>query len=154
MKLQIADLNRRLDFADDSFDKVVCSNTLYALDNPRSAVSEFHRVLKRGGALIIANPKPKASQKEIIRAHIAATNRVTPVHKKIYRIVTSISLIPVHLVVIAINKAIVDKGRSRSYHFLDKIDLENILREAGFGNTHISSCYADQNWLVRAEKQA
>ena len=152
VKLQVADLNRNLEFPDSFFDKVVCSNTLYALENPRRVIFEFYRVLKQGGAVIIANPKPNAGEKELIRQHITALNKLTPLYKKIYCILVSLLLIPVDLVVITINKAILEKGKSREYHFLDKEDLHEILSEVGFKSIDISSCYADQNWLVRAEK--
>jgi ubiquinone/menaquinone biosynthesis C-methylase UbiE len=152
VKLQVANLNENLEFSDSSFNKVVCCNTLYALENPRRVIFEFHRVLKQGGAVIIANPKPNAGEKDLIRQHITALNKLTPIYKKIYCILTSLLLIPVDLVVITINKAILEKGKNREYHFLDKEDLHEILSEVGFKSIDISSCYADQNWLVRAEK--
>jgi len=152
VRLLVADLNKNLEFPAGSFDKVVCSNTLYALESPRATVSEFHRVMKQGGVLVIANPKPNANQKEIMRAHVRATNRTTPGYKRIYYVATSIILIPVNLAVMAINRVILEKGKKREYHFLDKPELESILREAGFKSVRTSSCYADQNWLVRAEK--
>jgi hypothetical protein len=61
-------------------------------------------------------------------------------------------LFPVNLAVITINKVIVEKGRSGEYHFLAEEDLRKILQEVGFRSIDISSCYADQDWLVRAEK--
>jgi len=152
VKLQVANLNENLEFSDSSFNKVVCSNTLYALENPRRVILEFHRVLKQDGAVIIANPKPNAGEKELIRQHITAINKLTPIYKRIYYILVSLLLIPVNLAVITINKAILEKGKSREYHFLDKEDLHEILSEVGFKSIDISSCYADQNWLVRAEK--
>jgi ubiquinone/menaquinone biosynthesis C-methylase UbiE len=152
VKLQVADLNRSLEFPDGTFDKVICSNTLYALEEPHAVISEFHRVLKPGGTLIIANPKPNAGQSALIREHISAVNRLTPFHGKIHQILLSLLLIPVHLVVIAINKIIVDKGRRGQYHFLTEKDFLRTLQEVGFRNIHTTSCYAGQNWLVRAER--
>jgi ubiquinone/menaquinone biosynthesis C-methylase UbiE len=152
VKFQISDLNRSLEFPDGSFDKVICSHTLYALEEPHRAISEFHRVLRPGGAVIIANPRPNATERAVIREHIAALNRLTPLYKRIYHIMISTLLIPVNLVVIAINKIIVEKGRSGEYHFLAKEDLQRILQAVGFKNIDISSCYADQDWLARAEK--
>jgi ubiquinone/menaquinone biosynthesis C-methylase UbiE len=152
VKLQVADLNKSLEFPDNAFDKVICSNTLYALEDPHSVISEFHRVLKPGGALIIANPKPNAGENTLIREHISALNRLTPFYRKIHQILISLLLIPVNLVVIAINKVIVEKGRRGQYHFLTDKDLEGVLQEVGFANIHTRSCYADQNWLVRADK--
>ena len=152
VKLQVADLNKNLEFPDNSFDKVICSNTLYALEDPQRVISEFYRVLKPGAAVIIANPKPNAGEKELIREHLTALKKLTPIYKKIYHILIFLLLIPVNLVVITINKVILEKGKSKEYHFLGKEDLQKILQEVGFKNISISSCYADQNWLVRAGK--
>ena len=152
VKLQVADLNKSLKFPDNSFDRVICSNTLYALENPHRVFFEFHRVLKRGGAAIITNPKPDARGKKIIREHLKALRELTPLYRKIYHILIFLLLIPVNLVVIMMNKVIIEKGRRGEYHFLAKEDLQKILHEVGFKNINISSCYADQNWLVRAEK--
>jgi ubiquinone/menaquinone biosynthesis C-methylase UbiE len=152
VKLQVADLNRNLEFPDSSFDKVICSNTLYALENPHRVIFEFHRVLKQGGAMIIANPKPNAGEKELIREHLTALKKLTPIHKKIYHILIFLLLIPVNLVVVTINRVIIEKGKSKEYHFLSKEDLHEILQEVGFESIDISSCYADQDWLVRSEK--
>jgi ubiquinone/menaquinone biosynthesis C-methylase UbiE len=152
VKLQIADLNKNLEFPDNSFDKLVCSNTLYALEDPQKVISEFYRVLKPGAVVIIANPKPNARGKELIREHITALKKIAPIYKKIYHIIIFLLLIPVNLVVIAINKVILEKGKSKEYHFLGKEDLQKILQEVGFKSVDISSCYADQNWLVMAGK--
>jgi ubiquinone/menaquinone biosynthesis C-methylase UbiE len=152
VKLQVADLNKSLEFPDSTFDKVICSNTLYALDEPQAVISEFHRVLKPGGALIIANPKPKAGENTLMKEHVSALNKLTPLHRKIHQILLSLLLIPVHLVVVTINRVIIDKGRKGQYHFLTEKDLQRVLREVGFTNIQTSPCYADQNWLGRAEK--
>jgi len=152
VKLQVADLNRNLEFPNSFFDKVICSNTLYALENPHRVIFEFYRILKPGGAVIIANPKPNAGEKEIIREHLTALKKLTPIYKKIYHILIFLLLIPVNLVVITINKVIIEKGKNKEYHFLGKEDLQKILQEVGFKSIYISSCYADQDWLVRAEK--
>ena len=152
VKLQIADLNRSLEFPDDTFDRVICSNVLYALEEPRAVISEFHRVLKPGGALIIANPKPNAGENTLIREHISALNKLAPLYRKVYNILISLLLVPVDLIVMAINRFIIDKARRREYHFLTERDLGRILQEIGFRNIQTRSCYADQDWLMRAEK--
>ena len=42
-----------LDFADETFDKVVAGNVIHLLDEPLKALSELNRVCKSGGKLII-----------------------------------------------------------------------------------------------------
>lgn len=46
-------LNRRLPFADESFDAIVCANAIHRLFNPAGAVREFHRILRQGGRLYL-----------------------------------------------------------------------------------------------------
>ncbi len=44
-----------LDFADASFDTVVCTFSLCAIPDHRQAVAEMHRVLRPGGVLLLAD---------------------------------------------------------------------------------------------------
>ena len=45
-----------LDFADAAFDKIVCVESLEHLLFPHQALTEFHRVLKPGGRLVLTYP--------------------------------------------------------------------------------------------------
>lgn len=51
-----ADLNRRLDIPDASYDVVVSIAGIQRLFNPENALLEFHRVLKSGGTLYLSCP--------------------------------------------------------------------------------------------------
>ncbi|MBE0431017.1 MAG: class I SAM-dependent methyltransferase [Dehalococcoidia bacterium] len=152
VKLHVADLNKELEFGDDTFDRVICSNTLYALQSPARTIAELRRVLKPGGLLVAANPKPEAGQRQIMNEHVAAIKKLTPLHRRVHGFVVTLSLTPVNLIVMAINRTIIDRGRAKGYHFLDEEGLRNALLEAGFCDIEIRSCYADQDWLVRAPK--
>lgn len=46
----------RIDFEDESFDVVTCQTLLIHLENPRDALAEMFRVLKRGGLILCAEP--------------------------------------------------------------------------------------------------
>ena len=52
VEVKMADLTR-LDYADNSFDKVVAGNVIHLLDNPAGAVAELVRVCKPDGKVII-----------------------------------------------------------------------------------------------------
>lgn len=50
------DLNEPLDCADQSFDIVVSSEVIEHLENPRSVIRDWYRVLRPGGCLIFSTP--------------------------------------------------------------------------------------------------
>lgn len=44
----------KLPFANNTFDLIICYETIEHLENPRKALQEFRRVIKDGGSLILA----------------------------------------------------------------------------------------------------
>lgn len=52
IRFELADITR-LNYKDESFDKVVAANVIHLLDNPSAAMSELMRVCKTGGLVII-----------------------------------------------------------------------------------------------------
>jgi ubiquinone/menaquinone biosynthesis C-methylase UbiE len=54
-----ADLNTPLEFADARFDHLISISVLQAVANPTFTLSEFHRVLKPGGTLLLSLPRSK-----------------------------------------------------------------------------------------------
>ncbi len=51
-----------LPFPDETFDLVTCQTVLMHLKDPRRAISEFKRVLKPGGLIVVAEPNNRTSQ--------------------------------------------------------------------------------------------
>ncbi|MBO7566563.1 MAG: class I SAM-dependent methyltransferase [Bacteroidales bacterium] len=49
---ELADITK-LQYADETFDKVVAANVIHLLDNPSAAMAELMRVCKKGGVVII-----------------------------------------------------------------------------------------------------
>jgi SAM-dependent methyltransferase len=49
-----------LEFGDQSFDLVVCFETIEHVEEAPSALAEFHRVLRPGGVLLLSSPNPDA----------------------------------------------------------------------------------------------
>jgi SAM-dependent methyltransferase len=52
----VMDIQKRLDFNKDEFDIVFCSEVIEHITNPQSLMSEFYRVLRPGGKLILTTP--------------------------------------------------------------------------------------------------
>jgi len=73
MKLKRADVCR-LPFEESSFDKVLCSEVLEHIEDDHGAVSEFARVLRPGGLLVVTVP----SEASIVHEYEDAFGHVRP----------------------------------------------------------------------------
>jgi ubiquinone/menaquinone biosynthesis C-methylase UbiE len=47
-----------LPYADGSFDKIVCTNVFHHSADPLATLREMRRVLRKGGLLVLADPRP------------------------------------------------------------------------------------------------
>jgi len=56
LNVKYADLNKKFPFKDSTFDAIICSHVLEHITDPSNMMSEFRRVLKNGGKLLIAVP--------------------------------------------------------------------------------------------------
>jgi ubiquinone/menaquinone biosynthesis C-methylase UbiE len=78
-----ADLNAPLEFSEARFDHLICIGVLQAVANPAFTLSEFYRVLKPGGTLLLSLPRPKSddgsrSFGELVRYRLRHLERRTP----------------------------------------------------------------------------
>lgn len=67
-----ADLNERLNIADESFDVIVAAEVIEHLENPRAVAREWFRLLRPGGTLLISTPNNeswRALLALIVRGH-------------------------------------------------------------------------------------
>jgi ubiquinone/menaquinone biosynthesis C-methylase UbiE len=126
------DLGNPLTYPDKSFDYVVSINVLYALPDPAYAISEFRRVLRPGGKMIICTPLQGSNPWKIFLAHLERKGlmKVLPL------------LLP--FVVLGImNAVILKRSSSGSYHFFSKDQIELLVNVE-----KLTTTYADQDWLV------
>lgn len=52
----VADMNKRLEFPDETFDAVVCIDGIEHIEKPFDFIRECHRIIRAGGTLIISTP--------------------------------------------------------------------------------------------------
>lgn len=64
-KFTVADINERLSFKNNSFDKVICSDVLEHLERRDFALLEIKRVLKPNGLLFLVTDNPDTSWKKM-----------------------------------------------------------------------------------------
>jgi ubiquinone/menaquinone biosynthesis C-methylase UbiE len=149
-----ADLNQELSYSDNTFDRIICINVLYALKNPDMTLNEFCRVLKPDGKIIIANPKPDAQFAMLIRDHFKRIGNIWGLSRKIsailktFAMMTTTGLAPILLNIFLIER----KGRKAEYHFLPKEEFLTIFERNNLQNIDVNPTYADQNWLAMATK--
>ena len=56
VEIRSGNMDSRLPYDDESFDHIVCVEGLEHIQNPTNAISEFSRLIKKGGTLIVSVP--------------------------------------------------------------------------------------------------
>jgi ubiquinone/menaquinone biosynthesis C-methylase UbiE len=145
----VGDLTNGLPFRDDCFDGIVCNNVLYTLSarDQLKAAKEFHRVLKPGGRVALANPKagwkPMAIYLRSIAYGIRDEGRWVTAKEVAKGIVPTV-------------KMFYYNGRLRKekeYHYFEFGEQRTLLEAGGFfGVSDTALVYADQVVLNSAHK--
>ncbi len=55
-KFSVADMNEKLPYADAMFDAIVCIDGIEHIERPFDFIKECHRILRKGGVLIVSTP--------------------------------------------------------------------------------------------------
>lgn len=148
-ELMVVDLNQRLPFADHFFDGIICSNVIYAVDDPVSLVHELFRVLSRKGKLIISTPMCEPKMLPIIKEHIShLVEEYGRVGLALFAWQLALVILPA-IAFVLLNMMI--RG-NRSYHFFKRLELEILLERSGLLVLELDQVYGAQNWFVLAEK--
>jgi len=141
VSLHHANLDEKLEFTDHSFNRIVSSNTLYALKNPEKMISEFWRVLKPRGKMILTNPHDTSSFSGIMKKQWQELG--------FFKFITKFILhLPSLLVIIIVNVFFLKKNDN----YWSQEKTISILKKNGFKNISIKLTYADQALLVSADK--
>jgi ubiquinone/menaquinone biosynthesis C-methylase UbiE len=156
VKFTAADLNERLNYPDNSFDRILCCNVLYSLKDPVSSIAEFLRVLKPEGKLVIANPKPGFKVIAIVTDHFKRIGNIWGLGRKLLTFVKTLVLLPtMGLAPILLNLFVIEKkGEQREYHFLSEKNLRHLLEQNQLTDITIMNAYSDQDLFTVATKAA
>lgn len=148
------DLNRKLEFPDDTFDRIVSINVFYALEDSRSTLQELCRVLKPGGKLIITTSRPDFKFTPLIQDHFKRIGNIWGVSRKILTVLkTLLNMGTVGLVGLLLNFLVIERREKKGiYHSLSKKEFKNIFGIDELANCSIASVYCNQNWLAAAMK--
>jgi len=104
VELMVMDV-RRLEFLDNSYDKVICIHVMDFLDDVKEATKEIIRVLKEKGEFVITYPSQKEGWRlghNILRESVSyklsvGTNRIRAVIDSVYHLAAGIIYLPLML---------------------------------------------------------
>ncbi len=136
--LSLADLNMRLPFRDNQFDRIVCNLVIGYLQNPLLTLQELMRVLAPGGRLALTNLKPQADLSQIYRNFLRTTRDQDEIEEA--------------------RQLLNNAGKIRHaeangvFHFFDKQELAMLLLSSGASQPRIYSAMANQAYLAVAQK--
>jgi ubiquinone/menaquinone biosynthesis C-methylase UbiE len=136
--LTCADLNVRLPFPDNHFDRVVCTLVLGYLRDPLFTLRELLRVLAPHGKLVIANFKPHADLSQVYR-HFATASRDARELEKVKQMLDASGQLA----------ECAGQGGFRSF---DRQELAILLMTAGASQPRLYSTFANQAYLAVGEK--
>lgn len=141
VQFTVADMNESLAFPSGFFDRIAVVHAIYAVNDPLFTLRELFRVLDSGGKIVIVNPKKGADTSRILQGNLT---RLKGWQKPLFRLRM--------LLITALNKKIINAGRSGVFHFWDESDWKASLSNVGFSQISVSSVYENQDYLVTAKK--
>lgn len=139
--VRVHNLNETFPYRPASFDAITCVNVIYTLPDPVAVLSEFRRVLRPGGRVVLVTPLPGFSPATILADQVRRA-RTTAAWMEI------LVHIP-HVVAIMLLNAIIQwRGVQGSYHFVDRATVEAWARAAGLNLVATEVVYAKQGLLA------
>ena len=140
-----ADVNQSLDFAPNSFDRIAVVHTLYTLGNPGRIISELARILRPGGRLVLAEPKPDAKLGRVFAKNFTEAGFPKTVGHLLLNF-------PAVVWVSLINQFGLKKKIEENHQQLGEDGLRQALERSGLNVVEVLSAYADQDLVIVAEK--
>lgn len=141
-----ADVNQPLKFPDKNFDRITTVHTLYTLENPGRIIGELARVLKSGGRLVLAEPKPNAQLRAVFAENFKEIGFLKTV-------VSIFSNLPAVVWVSLINQIGLRKKIEGNHQRFGEGGLLEKLRESGLEVIEALPAYANQDIIIVAEKR-
>ena len=140
-----------LPMEDANFDVICCASVLFALkkDGCRLALSEFFRVLRPSGKLIVTVAAPDQRNGNLLKMHLRASiNRFGWVRGAVHGFFGT----PAITRIMYYNRALRRIPDWQGYHRFSTSELHGMIEDAGFQRTTIKRTYGENFLLAIAEK--
>jgi ubiquinone/menaquinone biosynthesis C-methylase UbiE len=147
---EVVDADRGIEYGADSFDRIVMINAMFAVKEKEKLVSDFRRILKKDGILVIVDPKPDARMIKTIPYAYRKVFSTENMRAKLSLIVDFIIVFPFAIFVLLLNYVMVLWSQKGLYRFCSDKEFVKMLKEADFSRIVVGETLADQDWLVTA----
>ncbi len=152
-----ADLNGKLPFDDDTFDRVVSINVLYALRDWDTTVAELIRVLKPEGRMVLTSSLPDFRVGPLLSDHVRRIGNIWGTRRRASAVWdTCKAVATTGLGSAVMNVFVIDRRESKGeYYSPDEASLTEFLgrhRSTGLETFDIGRSMADQNFLATVVK--
>lgn len=144
-------LEETLPFENEAFDSVVCASVLFTLTNRgcRLALSEFYRVLKPGGRIVVTATMPQQKNKNLVSMHLKS---VLSQYGMIVGIPVFMMQLPSLIQVLYYNSQLAKLPDWSGFHRFTKEELQEYIQGAGFSSCIIGVTYGGFLYLAEAVK--
>jgi len=149
-KLVLTDLTKKIPFPDNYFDKIACNNVLYTIprDKQLATLKEFHRVLKPGGKIVLANIKKGWNPFKIYTEGVKKNFKQEGISRTFYKITRMV--VPT-IRILYYNRFI---QKESEYYLFEFDEQKEKLQQAGFSKISLTTLtYANQGVLNSAYKK-
>jgi len=152
-----ADLNDALPFPDDTFDRIVSINVLYALSDQDRHLSELLRVLRPEGLLVVSSPIPDFKWGPLVSEHFGRIGNIWGTGRRARTVAASIRVLATSAWgSFAVDKLVISRREySGEYRSFGEAELGWLLerhRADGLGAYSIQPAMARQNLFATASK--
>lgn len=147
-----ASLEEPLPFDSGEFHAVACASVLFTLSEAgcRLALSEFHRVLKPGGRLVVTATAPHQRNQNLIGMHWAS---VSARHGRIIGLAAAMKELPALAKVLYYNSRLAKLPDWHGFHRFTPEELQTSVTGAGFDRCALRLTYGGCLYLATALKR-
>lgn len=145
------DLDQPLPFPAKHFNNIVSVSVLFSLPRVSATLKEFQRLLKKGGFLVLVEPKPEADMSKVTRQNFSEMARLRR-SLKFLAYINTILKMPLIATVLFINKIMKNWQQAGHYRYLSATDFQKMAHRIGFEILSIEDTLAGQDNLLVLKK--
>jgi ubiquinone/menaquinone biosynthesis C-methylase UbiE len=153
------DLNQPLPYPDATFDRIVSVNVLYTLEDWRDTMSEFIRITKPGGRIVVTSSRPEYRASAMVADHFKRVRNIWGFSRQVTTVFQTVRMLSTTAVGSAIlNTFVIDRREKQGrYHSVGHEELRGYLENGVSDHVHgyaIWPVLADQNVMATVTKAA